>query len=193
VFHDGGNSEENKENGDAQSELSEFLAQGDAPIVFTLGSSAVHHPGNFYEASITAATSLNRRAILVGFDSRGASSRDILSLTYVPFSQAFEQAAVIVHQGGSGTIGQALRAGRPMVIVPYGWDQPDNAARMEKLGVGLAIARKDYNRETATAALRRVLTEASFAIRAREVAAALATEDGLTAACDAIESTLQKH
>jgi rhamnosyltransferase subunit B len=192
VFHDGGNSREKKENGDAQSELSEFLAQGDVPIVFTLGSSAVHHPGNFYEASITAATSLNRRAILVGVDSHGARSQDILSLNYVPFSQVFERAAVIVHQGGSGTIGQALRAGRPMLIVPYGWDQPDNAARMEKLGVGLAVARKDYNDRTATAALRRLLTETSFAIRAREVATKLSQENGLASACDSIELLLKR-
>ena len=113
-------------------------------------------------------------------------------MPYAPYSKLFPRAAVIVHQGGSGTLGQAVRAGRPMLIVPYGWDQPDNAARMERLGVGIALARKDYNSRTAANALQRLLDDPSFVNRAREVAMQLAQEQGLPIACDAIESTLSR-
>ena len=79
-----------------------------------------------------AAKQLGRRAVLLG---ASAASRllppDIMALPYARYSQIFPRAAVIVYQGGSGTTGQALRAGRPMLFVPYGWDQPDNAARVE--------------------------------------------------------------
>ncbi len=186
VFHD----REKKDVGIPQ-ELAQFLAQGEPSLVFTLGSSAVHHPGNFYEASEAAARQLNCRAVLVGSD-RGLVSTEILAVPYAPYSEIFPRASVVVHQGGSGTTGQALRSGRPMLIVPYGWDQPDNAARMERLGVGLALARKDYNCETASAAIRRLLTEPSFAARAQAVSADLNQERGLVAACDAIESTLER-
>jgi UDP:flavonoid glycosyltransferase YjiC (YdhE family) len=111
-------------------------------------------------------------------------------LPYAPYSQIFPHAAVIVHQGGSGTVGQALRAGRPMLIVPYGWDQPDNAARVERLGAGLHVPRTKYSASTAAAALERLLGDPRFATRAAELGAQLQQEDGLTAACDAIESVL---
>jgi UDP:flavonoid glycosyltransferase YjiC (YdhE family) len=111
-------------------------------------------------------------------------------LPYAPYSQIFPHAAAIVHQGGSGTTGQAMQAGRPMLIVPYGWDQPDNAARVERLGMGLHVPRNRYSAETAAAALERLLGDSHFATRAAEVGAQLQREDGVTAACDAIESVL---
>ncbi len=137
-----------------------FLTDGDAPIVFTQGSTAVHNPGNFYQVSVEAARRLNRRAVLLGGkEVPGTSSSQVITLPYAPYAQIFPRAVVNVHQGGSGTTGQALRAGRPMLIVPYGWDQPDNAARIERLGSGLHVPRTDYSPKTATAALERLLGE----------------------------------
>ena len=187
VFHD------REQTTDASpTELSQFLSSGEPPLVFTLGSTAVHHPGNFYEASAAVAKRLNRRAVLVGSKTEGFASSQILALPYAPYSQIFPRASVVVHQGGSGTTGQALLAGSPMLIVPYGWDQPDNAARMERLGVGLAIARKDYNVGTAAETIRRLLEEPSFAVRARKIATELAKEEGLGIACNAVESVLHQ-
>jgi rhamnosyltransferase subunit B len=173
-------------------ELAAFLAAGDAPIVFTQGSTAVHNPGDFYEVSVEAARRLGRRAVLLGFKAvpgvRSASG--VLALPYAPYSQIFPHAAVNVHQGGSGTTGQALRAGRPMLIVPYGWDQPDNAARVERLRTGLHVSRSDYSPDTATVALECLLRDSHFATRAAKIGAQLQEEDGLTLACNAIESIL---
>jgi UDP:flavonoid glycosyltransferase YjiC (YdhE family) len=175
-------------------ELTAFLATGDAPIIFTQGSIAVHNPGDFYEVSIEAAKRLGRRAILLGAKTvvEGCSSQ-VLVLPYVPYSQVFPHGAVNVHQGGSGTSGQALRAGRPMLVVPYGWDQPDNAARIERLGAGLHLARTKYLPDTTTKALHRLLCEPSFARRAAQVGAALKEENGEALACDAIETLLSAH
>jgi UDP:flavonoid glycosyltransferase YjiC (YdhE family) len=177
---------------DACPELTAFLDAGDAPIVFTLGSTAVHNPGDFYEASVEAARRLGRRAVLlVGANAAPwAGSPEILALPYAPFSQVFPRAAVNVHQGGSGTTGQALRAGRPMLMVPYGWDQPDNAARVERMGAGLHVPRDKYSGGTAAAALERLLGDSRFTARAAEAGARVQQEEGLTVACDAIESRL---
>jgi rhamnosyltransferase subunit B len=172
-------------------ELTGFLAAGDAPIVFTRGSLAVHHSGDFYEVSIEAARQLGRRAVLLGAKIVPEAHRtDVLVLPYAPYSQIFPHGAVNVHQGGSETIGQALRAGRPMLVVPYGWDQPDNAARIERLGAGLHLSRSTYSLRTATSALQRLLCESHFANRSREIRAQMQDEDGLTSACDAVESIL---
>jgi rhamnosyltransferase subunit B len=176
---------------EADRKLAEFLAEPDPPIVFTQGSTAVHAPGNFYEVSAEAARKLGKRALLLGTSSvPGPPSSKILALPYAPYSQVFRSAAINVHQGGSGTTGQALSAGRPQLIVPFGWDQPDNAVRVERLGAGTHLPRSKYSVSTATPALKRLLTEKRFSDRANEVAAKIQTEDGLTSACDAIESLL---
>ena len=170
-------------------ELAAFLAAGDAPIVFTLGSTAVHNPGNFYEASAAAARQMGRRAVLLGIETlSGADREDILTLRYAPYSQIFPQASAIVHQGGSGTTGQAMRAGRPQLIVPYGWDQPDNGARVARLGAGLCLARSEYSASSAAAAIGRLLGNASFAARAAEIGGRIQCEGALEIACNAIEA-----
>jgi UDP:flavonoid glycosyltransferase YjiC (YdhE family) len=170
-------------------QLSTFLDRGEAPIVFTQGSTAAHHPGDFYRVSVAAARRLRRRAILIGTpEVPGAEGPDFLTLPYAAYSQVFLRTAVNVHQGGSGTTGEALRAGRPMLIVPYGWDQPDNAYRVQRLGVGLHITRKAYTVTTACEALAKLLTISSFSDRAAEVRNRMAAENGLAAATTAIES-----
>jgi rhamnosyltransferase subunit B len=105
------------------SELLRFLEGGPPPLVFTLGSSAVADAGRFYDHSATAAKLLGRRAVLlVGKDPRNrpASLPDgLVAFDYAPFSELFSRAAVIVHQGGIGTTAQAMRSGRPMLVMPY--------------------------------------------------------------------------
>ena len=172
-------------------ELADFLAAGDAPLVFTLGSTAVHNAGDFYDIAIVAARQLKRRAVLLGQKSEPLVGwAEVLTLPYAPYSQIFPHAAAIVHQGGSGTTGHALWAGRPQLIVPYGWDQPDNGARVKRLGAGLCMARAAYSVQSAVAELGRLLVEPQFAARAAEVGAQIRREDALKGACDAIESVL---
>ncbi len=169
--------------------LAEFLAIPDPPIVFTQGSTAVHAPGNFYEVSAEAARRLGRRALLLGTTVvSGAPSHQMCALPYAPYAHVFRSAAINVHQGGSGTTGQALFAARPQLIVPFGWDQPDNAMRVERLGAGLHLPRSVYSVKTATAALERLLADEQFSARAAQVAAQIQSEDGLNSACNAIEA-----
>ncbi|MGA2653781.1 MAG: nucleotide disphospho-sugar-binding domain-containing protein [Terracidiphilus sp.] len=173
--------------------LAAFLAAGDPPIVFTQGSTAVHNPGDFYQVAAEAAARLGRRALLIGAPSTsGTASQQLLALPYAPYSQVFPHAAINVHQGGSGTTGQALRAGRPQLIVPYGWDQPDNAARVERLGLGLHVPRSAWALTTATAALKQLLHNNAYSACAAQVGAAIRAEDGLTSACDAIDSLFRR-
>ena len=113
-------------------------------------------------------------------------------MPYVAYSHVFPYAEVIVHQGGSGTTGEALRAGRPMLIVPYGWDQPDNAARIERLGAGRHISRRNYTVESAVASLRSILDQAQLSTRAAELGRRVSAENGLNGACDAVESLIQR-
>ena len=177
------------------SEVVNFLDHGEAPIVFTLGSSVVWAAGNFYDESIAAAMSLGKRAVLlVGHDPLNQPSEPlppgVIAVDYAPYAQLFPQASVIVHQGGIGTTAQALRAGKPMLVVPWGGDQYDNAARIERLGVGLIITRKRYNRDSAALALRRLIEDSNYAKQAETFGRRVREENGAHAACDAVEEQL---
>lgn len=176
-------------------ELREFLDQGEPPIVFTLGSSAVFDPGEFYAQSAEAARLLGKRAILLAGKEyqkriRLASTEELLVVDYAPFSVLFPRASAIVHQGGVGTTGQALRAGRPMLVVPFSHDQPDNAARVVKLGVARMLARKNYSAEAAARELKLLLSDSAMAQQAQRVGEQVQKEEGARVAADLLEDCL---
>ncbi len=175
-----------------QQAVQDFLAAGAAPITFTLGSTAVMDPGRFYEDSAAAARLLGRRAVLLmGKSAQGSPFPDgILAADYAPYSAVFGRSACIVHQGGVGTTAQALRSGKPQLVMPYAFDQPDNAARIVRRGLGLSISRHRYNSDRAARLLERLLGQAGFATRAAAAGRQIQSEDGLTKACDAIESAM---
>jgi rhamnosyltransferase subunit B len=178
-------------------ELETFLAAGPPPLVFTLGSAAVMAAGDFYEVSAAAAELLGQRAVLLtGSDPqnrpRRALPESICIAPYAPYSKIFPRAAAIIHQGGVGTTAQALKAGRPMVVMPYSHDQPDNARRVRHLGVAKVIQRKDYQPEVAAQKIRRLLEDATYTQRATEVARVIAEEDGVRTACDALENAARR-
>ncbi|MEM1370441.1 MAG: glycosyltransferase, partial [Cyanobacteria bacterium P01_H01_bin.15] len=141
TFYDGG-----EDGRQLSPELEKFLNAGEPPIVFTLGSAAVVSPGQFYGESIKAVSRLDRRAVLLmGKNAPPANlPNSIIAANYAPYSQLFSRACAIVHQGGIGTTAQALRAGRPTLVTPYSVDQPDNAARVERLGTSRTVSRKQY-------------------------------------------------
>jgi UDP:flavonoid glycosyltransferase YjiC (YdhE family) len=177
-------------------ELAGFLDVGPPPVVFTLGTSAVADAGPFYDYSAAAAKRLGRRAVLlVGKNPRNrpASLPDgIMAAAYAPYSELFPRAAAIVHQGGVGTTAQAMRSGRPVLVVPYAHDQPDNAERVTRLGIARTIARHRYTPGRATTELRRLLDNPAYFHRASEVGRQIRQEDGVGAACDALETLFPK-
>jgi len=113
----------------------------------------------------------------------------ILAVPYAAYSRIFPRAAAIVHQGGIGTTGQALAAGRPTLVVPFSHDQPDNAARLVRLGVASTLRRDRYTAQRAAGALRELLA-GSAAERAAAAGEQVRREDGLANACGAIERVL---
>ncbi|HSE32851.1 MAG TPA: glycosyltransferase [Pyrinomonadaceae bacterium] len=180
------------------SKLVNFLDHGEAPIVFTLGSSVVWAAGNFYDESIAAARSLGKRALLIVGDDPLNQLREplpsgVIAVDYAPYAQVFPHASVIVHQGGIGTTAQALRAGKPMIVVPCGGDQYDNAARIERLGVGLTVSRKGYNRSRTAEVLNRLIDNPKYSEQAALAGRRIQAEDGVRAACDAIEGFLVRN
>lgn len=171
-------------------ELTAFLDAGDPPVVFTLGTSAVSAAGTFYEESAAAMASLGRRAVLlVGRHPENIPRRlppTVIAIDSAPHDQLFPRAAAIVHQGGVGTTGQALRSGKPQIVVPWAHDQPDNAFRVKSLGAGDVIYPKQFRAARVVPTLRRLLTDRALIDRAEAVGREVRAESGATTAATAI-------
>lgn len=175
-------------------ELLKFLDAGPPPVVFTLGSSAVFIAGDFFHESIAAIKALGQRAVLLIGDARNMPQEplpeNIIAFDYAPYGEVLPRASVIVHQGGVGTTAQALRAGRPMLVMPYNHDQPDNAARITRLGTGRTLPRKRYKAARVLEELRELVDNPAYARRAAEIGARVRGERGAERACEEIEKQL---
>ena len=188
VFHD-----ETENSTTLPPAVEEFLAAGPPPLVFTLGSSAVHAANNFYPESVRVAQQLGRRALLLlGPNPPPANLPDtVLAWDYLPFARIFPRAAAIVHQGGVGTTAQALRAGKPMLVMPFAFDQFDNAARMARVGAGRTVSRRQYRAARVARELDRLTRDPRPAAIAAALGARVRAERGTEVACDAIEQALR--
>jgi UDP:flavonoid glycosyltransferase YjiC (YdhE family) len=170
-------------------ELQKFLDAGEPPIVFTLGSAAVGTAGDFFQQSADAALRLGRRAVLlVGRDPRNwpipTLPEGVIGVPYAPHAAVFPYACVVVHQGGIGTTGEAMRAGRPMLVVPYSHDQPDHAARLARLGIARSVPRERYSSQIATREIQILLDDQGYADRAANIGSLVSRESGTATACD---------
>jgi UDP:flavonoid glycosyltransferase YjiC (YdhE family) len=175
-----------------QEKLDAFLASGPPPVTFTLGSAAVMDPGRFFEESAEAARRLGTRAmLLMGRNPPPVHlSKDLFVADYAPYSSVFPRSACVVHQGGVGTTAQALKAGVPQLVMPYAFDQPDNASRMVRMGVGLSVSRQRYRADRVVKQLR-ALSAPTVHERAQEIGRRINAEKGVSMACDAVERALQ--
>lgn len=186
-----------KDNAPPDIDLLRFLGRGPAPIVFTLGSAAVNLAGDFYRESIAAAKLLKRRAVLlVGSDEnkpKYSLPEDIIAVNYAPLGELLPRAAAMVHQGGVGTTGQGLRAGVPMLVVPFAHDQPDNGARVERLGVARNVPRNQYKAERVASELKELLGNPAYTRNAREVGSRVRAENGAALAVDLILDQLNER
>jgi rhamnosyltransferase subunit B len=177
--------------------LERFLRAGEAPVVWTLGSTAVYTARDFFARAQEASRALGLRAVyLIGSGQRWehhppVEGREAVA-AYAPYSALFPRAGAVVHQGGVGTTGQALRAGAPQLVVPFSHDQPDNADRLRRLGVARALPRALFSSEEASTALRALLANSNYAQRAQKVAQAMRQENGPATACDHLETLKQE-
>src|SRR5207248_1609010 len=141
--------------------------------------------------SLRVVEQLGARAVfLTGTHPQGLPDvlpENVLKVAYAPHGPLFARAAAIVHQGGVGTTAQAMRAGHPMLVVPFAHDQFDNGERVRRLGAAEVVYRSHYNAAASERALRGLPSRESAAARLGELVRA---ETGTVNAADAVESVL---
>jgi UDP:flavonoid glycosyltransferase YjiC (YdhE family) len=111
-----------------------------------------------------------------------------LLVDWVLYSQAMPAADVVICHGGHGTVARSLAAGTPLLVSPAGGDMGENAARVSWSGAGLYVPRRLLSPRAIRVAMRRLLAEPGFTVRAEEIAAWAAAHDGAAAAADLVEN-----
>ncbi len=170
-------------------EMASFLGEKEQTLVFTAGT-AMKHAKDFFQASVQATLKLGKRALLLTKYASQLPDKlptTIKHVEYIPFSIVLGKIGAFVHHGGIGTCGEALSAGVPQLIIPKGYDQPDNAARLENLGVASVIHPENYNAETASEKLSFLLNSARVSEQCQIIQKKVDFTKALNATCEALE------
>jgi UDP:flavonoid glycosyltransferase YjiC (YdhE family) len=107
--------------------------------------------------------------------------------SFVAHPAVLPGASAMVTQCGHGATLTALRHGLPMVCAPVFADQPDIAARVERLGAGIVLTTQSSAGEF-RAAIEAVVKKPAYRKAAETLRDKLAAEDAVTTACDIIEA-----
>jgi UDP:flavonoid glycosyltransferase YjiC (YdhE family) len=183
--------------------LQAFLDAGPAPVIFTLGSFVANAGLDVYRAGLAASRRLGHRSILIASQDqidrlRPLTAPDTFLCSYAPHALIFPRAAAIVHHGGIGTTGEALRSGKPQLVIPFLGDQPDNSQRLLRLGVArrLKIAGSPQPGtsivEGIAGALRPLVDDARYRAAGAAIAAELIGERGAHRAALEIDRMVAK-
>jgi rhamnosyltransferase subunit B len=170
-------------------ELCAFLDAGTPPVVFTPGT-ANRQARSYFAAAAKATVKLGMRAIfLTPYPEQlpDPLPENIIWQEFVPLRSLLPQVAALAHHGGIGTTAEALRAGTPQLVVPLAHDQFDNAARVERLGVGAVLHARRVTPGRMARGLLRVVAVGEVALHCSEARLHFAEPDGIDALCERLE------
>ncbi len=176
-------------NGSVPDKTLKFCGAGSPPLAFTFGTGMLHAAEVFREC-IQACRLLRRRGLLIT-KFRSQLPAELPSFMhhceFAPFQDLFPLCATVVHHGGIGTVAKALAAGVPQLILPFAFDQLDNAVRVKDLGAGDFLTARQRTPQRIAAALHKLIApEAAESVQA--LAERFKTRSGLECAADEIET-----
>jgi UDP:flavonoid glycosyltransferase YjiC (YdhE family) len=169
--------------------LLRFLDAGDQPIAFTPGS-AMWRGHEFFDTAVATCRVLGRRGLLLSRRREHIPPDlppEIIHVEFAPFSELLPRCAALVHHGGIGTASQAMAAGTPQLVTPMAHDQPDNAERLQKLGVAQWLSVDRFRPAPAARLLGELLSSPEVAAACAAVRARFRDVAPLDDACDLLE------
>lgn len=175
--------------GDLADDIRSFCQDGPPPVAFTLGT-GMRHGAEFFRAAAAACDLLGARGLLLTKYPEQLPARlpaGVRHCAFAPFRHLLPLCAAIVHHGGIGTTAAALTAGTPQLVLPLAWDQPDNAERVQRLGVGIRLGPRQRTAGHLARALSRLMAP-NVRARCRVIASKVGKVDGLEMAAEWIES-----
>lgn len=173
--------------------LTHWIEENGAPVVFTAGT-ANFQAGEFFATAVGVAKRIDRPVLLLTTwreqipDDLPSNVRHV---DFAPFASLLPRCAALVHHGGIGTCAHGLAGGIPQLVMPMAFDQPDNAERLAKLGVGDQVPPSRFRPDRVATELTRLLESDEVADACRGLRAKMEEHDGIAAAATALESILR--
>jgi UDP:flavonoid glycosyltransferase YjiC (YdhE family) len=162
--------------------LTDFLAAGPPPVAIGFGSMTPQSAEGLTRIAVEGLGRSGQRGILLGGWGglgAGALGDSVLAIEECPHEWLFPRTMAVVHHGGAGTTGAALRGGTPSIVVPLGFDQPYWAGRVAALGVGPpGISRRRLTAAWLAGAITRAVEDQAMRARAAALGARLRAECG---------------
>lgn len=181
---------QNRASINSRSELDTLIEKQGASLIFTSGT-GVKDVADLIKEGRKICELLQVPGLFVGGNS-GAELLEGSSLCthmdYIDFEYALPKALAIIHHGGMGTTAQAIKAGIPQLIRPLKYDQPDNANRIYKLGLGTYVMPERFKAEEVAPILGAMLQKAKDSKALRFYSADVGKSTAIVDACDLIEN-----
>jgi MGT family glycosyltransferase len=169
---------------------SPWSADDDRPLILVAMSSTFQNQAPTIQAVLDAAAGLPVRVLVTlgpGLaDATLATPANAVAVASAPHDQVMAEAAVVVTHCGHGTVMRALANGCPLLCLPMGRDQNENAARVAARGAGIRLTR-DAEAFALRAALVKLLEDPSYARSAKTLGRAIAEAEPSDALADALE------
>ncbi|MCL4271316.1 MAG: glycosyltransferase [Anaerolineales bacterium] len=175
-------------------ELVKFLQEGSPPVYIGFGSMFIGDGKQKTEIAVEALRLAGQRGILAtgwGGLTADHTSKDVFVLDSVPHDWLFPKVAAIVHHGGAGTTGAALRAGKPQIICPFVGDQFFWGQRMADLGVSPSpIPQTKLTAERLADAIKYAVSDTNIRQRALSLGETVRAENGIERAVNFLLSNV---
>jgi UDP:flavonoid glycosyltransferase YjiC (YdhE family) len=164
------------------------------PLVLASFSSTFQDQGGLADRVIAALGSLPVRGLLTKGPALDVGEEptpeNVFVRSWVPHAAVLPDADLVITHGGLGTIHAALSGGVPLVCMPHGRDQDDNAARVATAGAGVRVSR-GASQHRIRAAVEAAVADESLRAEARRLANAFSRQDGATNAVAEIEALVR--
>jgi UDP:flavonoid glycosyltransferase YjiC (YdhE family) len=166
------------------------LPEGEGPLVL-VASSTAHDAHQLVRVALEALAPEPLRVIATlnraGHQWNGPVPANARVIDWLSYAQVMSEAAVVISNGGHGTVVRALTEGLPVLVCSAGADTAENGARVTWAGAGLMVPRRLATAATLRFAVRRLLGEPRFARRAGELAAWSRSNDGAARGAELVE------
>ncbi|RVE51856.1 hypothetical protein evm_003476 [Chilo suppressalis] len=165
----------NPKNGGIPPHIERFLNESDHGVVlFSFGSllKTSTMPEHKEKTIMKALSRLKQNVIWKYEDSAEEGTRigNVLKVRWLPQYELLRHKKVLAFIGHGGILGmtEVISVGKPMLVVPFFGDQPNNGAMAEQVGLGLSYSYQDLTEDSFYEAIKTVLS-AEMRLSARRV------------------------
>ncbi len=187
-------------NWQAKKELVNFLdtnKQNEQIVCITFGSMPIKNEIQFAKILTKGVLQSGKKAIIVkGWGQLPIKNVEhkILVIPPTPFSWLFPKVDMVMHHGGAGVTSESLRAGKPMMICPFGLDQYFWGNEAYNRGVARKpIAQNKLTVNNLANAIKETLINPLYAQKAKVIGEKITAEDGIEDAINFIEKKIHGH